>query len=146
MPPLFLALTLVQELTAIVIPVVIFALAAVIALTAMYYHHRREALWHETARVALEKGQKLPPRPGEEALRQEQLQKHGATPATDLRAGLVLVATGIGLYLFLGAFLGRGLAFVGAIPFCIGIAMIIYALGSLLFARKNPPQDPPSRS
>src|SRR5437660_1130186 len=37
--------------------------AAVMALGGMYFRHRQIALWHETARVALEKGQPVPAAP-----------------------------------------------------------------------------------
>ena len=63
----------------------------------MYFHHRRQALWHETARIALEKGQPLPPLPNDEPAQSHEDKKN------DFRGGLVLIAVGAGLYLFLAA-------------------------------------------
>jgi hypothetical protein len=83
---------------------------------------RRQELWHETARVALEKGQPLPPLP-----RDMQAPRSEPRRATDFRAGLVLLATGVGLYLFFQTFL-PALRFVAAIPACIGVALLLFLL------------------
>lgn len=82
---------------------------------------RRQELWHETARVALEKGQPLPPLP-----RDMQPARHEAGD-NDLRTGLVTLATGAGLYLFFAHFL-PSLKYVAAIPGFVGAALLIYAL------------------
>ena len=50
----------------IVIPVAGLIFAGAIAISAMYFKNRQRELWHETARVALEKGQPLPPMPDSE--------------------------------------------------------------------------------
>ena len=61
-----------------------------------------------------------------------------------MRAGLILIAVGGGLYLFLNALVGRALGLVGAIPGFIGVALLLYATLSLLFNRKDaPPADRP---
>jgi Domain of unknown function (DUF6249) len=98
--------------------------------------HRREKLWHETARVALEKGQPLPPMPAEAAPSPVK-----AGPPNDIRTGLVLVALGAGLYLFLDTFVARNLGYVGAIPGFIGLALLFYGLLSAVFKRNAPPVD-----
>ena len=97
----------------------------------MYFHHRRQALWHETARIALEKGQPLPP------LQDQETSPPREHKNNDFRAGLVLVAVGAGLYLFLSAILGRSFGLVGAIPGFIGVALLLYALLKALFSRKD---------
>jgi hypothetical protein len=112
-------------------PVVIFIVFSSI--------HRRHELWHETARVALEKGQPLPPMPADVAPPPSE----PAKPANDIRSGLILIAVGAGLYLFLGALMGQSMGYVGAIPGFIGIALLLFGL---LNARSKPDQPPTDRS
>lgn len=112
----------------------IVSLALVVGL-GFFFRDRERRRWHETARLALEKGQALPPQFGHSAQRG----KSAAGVGGDFRAGLVLVGTGIGLYFFLGF----GIA---AIVGFIGLALLLYALGALLFSRKNSQQDPTLRS
>lgn len=95
---------------------------------------RRQELWHETARVALEKGQPLPPLP-----RDMQQEKH-PDENNDLRAGLVMIATGGGLYLFFATFI-PALRFIAAIPGFIGVALLIYGLSKALTGRKDKAPD-----
>jgi len=95
---------------------------------------RRQELWHETARLALEKGQPLPsPLAGEDAPGQAK------TPPNDFRTGLIMLATGAGLYLFFLEFMGGWLRFIGAIPGFIGVALLLYATLQFIFTRKDPP-------
>lgn len=100
---------------------------------------RRQELWHETARVALEKGQPLPPLPRD--------MQHTKDPNenNDLRAGLVMLATGAGLYLFFAVFIPP-LRFVAAIPGFIGIALVLYAVFNPQLKRDHPPSDRPPKS
>jgi hypothetical protein len=97
---------------------------------------RRQELWHETARVALEKGQPLPPLPAD--MRHDQHPEQN----NDFRTGLIMVATGAGLYLFFASFL-PALRFVAAIPGFIGVAMLLYATMRALLGRKDKPADRP---
>jgi hypothetical protein len=114
---------------------IIAVLAAIpIVIAGLYFRHQQQKLWHETARVALEKGQPLPPQAAEDDQR-----RSGPDVANDFRAGLVLIGLGAGLYFFLG----RGIA---AIVGFIGIALLIYATFAALFHRKNPPQNPVPRT
>lgn len=115
------------------------SLTAVIIIYGLKFVQRRQELWHETARVALEKGQPLPPLPAD--MRHEKHPEHN----NDFRAGLILVATGAGLYLFFVTFL-HGLRFVAAIPGFIGVAMLLYATLSALLGRKDKPADHPPQS
>jgi len=99
---------------------------------------RRHQLWHETARVALEKGQPLPPMPADVAPPPPVENK----PGGDIRTGLILIATGAGLFLFLNTLVGRGLGFVGAIPGFIGVALLLFGVISAAIANRNrPPAD-----
>jgi Domain of unknown function (DUF6249) len=103
------------------------------------YVQRRQELWHETARAALEKGQPLPPLPPD--------MRHDPHPEqnNDLRAGLIMVATGAGLYLFFVTFL-HPLRYVAAIPGFIGVAMLLYATLHALLGRKDKPADRPPQA
>jgi hypothetical protein len=98
---------------------------------------RRHQLWHETARVALEKGQPLPPMPADVAPPPPSDTK----PGNDIRTGLILIATGAGLFLFLNALVGRGLGLVGAIPGFIGVALLLFGLLNAATKRGGPPTD-----
>jgi hypothetical protein len=97
--------------------------------------NRRQAMWHETARVALEKGLPMPKSPDEVDTEQEEKQSTGG----DIRAGLILIAVGGGLYLFLNSIGGAKIGYVGAIPGFIGVALLLFGLLSLTFKRKDPP-------
>lgn len=116
---------------------------------AMYYHHRRQQMWHETARLALEKGQPMPPQPRDDdeaentpppgvayddwiETKRAQERRH------DIKGGLVLIAVGAGLYLMMGS--GSVGRFIGAIPGLIGAALLLYALFNKPSAGSRPPQ------
>jgi hypothetical protein len=114
----------------------------VFGLFGMYFHHRRQELWHETARIALEKGQPLPALPNDEP---SPVDRERAETKNDFRSGFVLIAVGIGLYIFLTGFLGISLGRVGAIPGLIGVALLLYAVLNSIFGRKKsgPDNRPP---
>jgi len=110
-------------------------LAAFIVTLVLYFQNRKRQLWHETARLALEKGQPLPSEPPTD----EEL-AHRPPPGAnyaewertrlvrerrnDIKSGLILIAVGGGLYLMLGA---AGI-FAGAIPGFIGVALLVNGL------------------
>jgi hypothetical protein len=98
---------------------------------------RRHQLWHDTARVALEKGQPLPPMPADVAPPPPTENK----PANDIRTGLILIATGAGLFLFLNSLVGRGLGLVGAIPVFIGVALLLFGVLTAVIKRNRTPTD-----
>jgi small-conductance mechanosensitive channel len=114
-----------------------FLIGPIVIFVVFRFAHRRHELWHETARVALEKGQPLPPLPDD--MQPKQPPPACAEKANDLRSGLVLIAVGAGLYLFLGSLAGRSLGLVGAIPGFIGVALLLNALLSATFRRKDTP-------
>lgn len=97
--------------------------------------NRRQAMWHETARVALEKGQPMPKSPDDEAEEREEKNSEGG----DIRAGLILIAVGGGLYLFLSSIGGSKIGYVGAIPGFIGVALLVFGMITLGYKRKDPP-------
>lgn len=118
-----------------------FVMGPVIIFIVFQSIQRRHQLWHETARVALEKGQPLPPMPADVAPPPPTETK----PTNDIRTGLILIATGGGLFLFLNTLVGRGLGFVGAIPGFIGVALLLFGiLNAILTTRRN--RTPSDRS
>lgn len=98
--------------------------------------YRRQKLWHETARVALERGQPLPPLSDEDKPKSPR-----QSAGNDIRTGLILIAVGCGLYLFMGNFIGDKIGYVGAIPGLMGVAFLLFGVVSLLNPNKTPPTD-----
>ena len=96
----------------------VFGMPVAIVGLVLYFHHRRHRMRHETLRAMVEKGVPIPA---------ELLSERGATLAAgsnverrgnrDLRAGLVLIAVGGGLFLIAGR--------AGYIPLFIGVALIL---------------------
>lgn len=125
------------------IPIAGIVLAGVIVVSGMYFHNRRREMWHETARIALEKGQPVPPLDPDDREDEHEPAKRGPTHH-DIRGGMILIAVGAGLWLMFGSFADK-LRFIGAIPAFIGVALLLYALLATMFGPKNPPQNPPPR-
>jgi hypothetical protein len=126
----------------LIIPIASMILVGVIIVTMMYFGHRRQELWHQTARIALEKGQPLPPLPDGVGL-------GDATSATGaansqprwrgyLIGGLINVAIGAGLFVSLSQISGTpfNVGYLGCIPGFIGIALLLGA-GIEAFASRN---------
>jgi hypothetical protein len=111
-------------------------LAGVVASIAIIFgikhSERRQQMWHETARLALEKGQPLPPLP--EDLRPPEKKEECED---DFRSGLISIATGAGIYLFFVAMGLHNLRFIGAIPGLIGVALLLHAILKSLFGSKR---------
>jgi len=128
------------------IPIVALLIPIVIVPVSMYFQHQRRKLWHDTARLALEKGQPIPP----EAEMAQNADRRLPRPARDLRTGLILIAVSIGLYFGSDDIPGLEHSghsfFIGAaIPGCIGLALLLNALITVLFV-KNPDSLPNSPS
>ena len=80
---------------------------------------QKRRLRHELLRVALEKGQPLPP---------ELLDEKSAERAErdDRRSGIIAVAVGLALYIFLGLLIPTaGVKWVALIPGFIGLALLL---------------------
>lgn len=136
LPPLAI-LGLEPWMIAVVIPVAGLIFAAVMGISAMHFKSQERERWHQTARVALEKGQPLPPYPGnrrESDERDEDVSQH------DVRGGLVLLAVGGGLWMMFKAF-APIFRYVGAIPAFIGVALLVYSAGRALFSRRSGTSD-----
>ena len=120
------------------------SLAAIVTVSALFFQHRKRQLWHETARIALEKGQPLPPMPPTD----EELEsrppagvsfaewneaKRAESRRHDFKGGLVLIAVGLGLSLMVPP----GNNAVGAIPGLIGVALLVNALIERVSSRND---------
>lgn len=133
------------ELMGFGIPVAGMILGGVMGITAMYFRHQQSRLWHETARIALEKGQPLPDFPDEKRIGRskspDRLNSH------DLRAGLILLGVGAGIYVFFVTVGAEEARFIGAIPGFIGVALLLHALLTALLPKNRPaPDDRPPQS
>ena len=118
----------------------------VFGLVAMYLGHRRRVLWHETARLALEKGQPLPPpipdvaadNPLHNLAMQAAERELAASQSPGRRCrgfimgGLINLAVAAGLYLALSQ-VSPPAANFAAIPGFIGIAFLGMAVVEYLF-------------
>ena len=127
-------------MSVMLIPIVGLVVGAVIAVFAMHFHNVRRQMWHETARVALEKGQPIPPMADEPKLDQRAASAAGRN---DIRTGFILIGVGAGLYIFFDMIGASPMSGVGAIPGLIGVALLVYAFLSYLFFRRN--SDPSAR-
>jgi hypothetical protein len=131
-----------RTLIAIIIPVAAITLGGVIAVFGMYFHHQQKKMLHDTARLALERGQPIPPELVSELSDTARSKPDDwNNPRNDIRSGVILLAVGIGLYLFFDTMGLHNLRFVGAIPGFIGIALLLLGIFGALFARKKSTQD-----
>ncbi len=139
----FLAVTLFDfnvspHMISIIVPVAAMLFGGIMAITSMYFSHQRKKLWHETARLALEKGQPLP------AALDDSEMKSAAEPRrerNDLRTGLILVAVSSGLWVFLRSVGARDAASVAAIPGFIGIALLLFGVFATFRSTTPSPSD-----
>jgi len=122
----------IPQLFALLIPIAGVIAGAVIVMALIDSHNKRRQMWHETARLALEKGQPLP------LLFENQDQaprsRARSDAADDIRTGLISLAVGAPLYLFLGPW-------VGAIPCFVGAALLLFGLVRLIAQRRAKEQD-----
>ncbi len=124
-----------------------FLVSILVPICAMFFQHQKKRLWHETARIALEKGQPLPPMSGLDEQDVREVVREGRGKNNDLRAGLILIGVGAGLYLFFVSLGAEAVRFVGAIPGFIGVALLLHAMLEPLLNRKDrPPTDRPPQS
>jgi hypothetical protein len=139
-----------SDLAELIVPIgivgTVFGFTAIIVAVVAYARHRSNQLRHETIRLAIEKGQPLPPDLLDAPSVRDSYDARGRnTPERDLRRGLVLLALGIGLCLYLGVgnFTGSGHHWaVGFIPGLIGAAYLVaYAVGR----GRGPSAPPPAR-
>ena len=134
---------------AVVFGLVGMGIGLVFGVLAMYFAHRRRVLWHETARIALEKGQPLPP-PSPDvdpdgSMRALAMQVAGRELASSqvqghryrglMLGGFINLAIGGGLFLALSQ-VSLQAAYFAAIPGFIGIAFLGMAVVEFVLGRK----------
>ena len=119
---------------AVIIAVCGMILGGIMGIAGMYFAHQRQRLWHETARLALEKGQPVPPYDLEHGPREApaDLNQH------DFRGGLILIAVGVGVFLFLGMVADARVAWLGAVPGLIGVALVLHWVIIKISSRNKP--------
>jgi len=133
----FSFLNLQPWMIAIIMPIAGLFFAAVFGISGMYFHHRKQELWHQTARLALEKGQPLP------TFGDVVEPAAPATPQTRWRGlmigGLINLGVGAGLFVALGQLPNASfnVGYFGCIPGFIGIALLIGALVEGLASRSR---------
>jgi Domain of unknown function (DUF6249) len=136
------------------IPVVGIAAGVFFTFLSLYFRNQEEKRRHETARLALERGQPIPSFSQGWASHEKSwpgpAQCYSRTQSWTglLIGGLVNVAVGIGLYLMLasmpGAYVARYCAFI---PGMIGVALLLAALIVGVSSRtKSDPGGPPPMS
>lgn len=120
--------------------VMVFGMPVFIVGIVMYFRARDRAEVQKTIRMAIEKGQPLPP----EYL--DSLQKSGAsmnkikTPVNDIRSGLILMAVALGLVVLdfvKNDYVFETLSGVAAIPGFIGVALLIMGIVGLNNQKKS---------
>lgn len=119
------------ELAPVLITGVVFGFTLLIVMAVLYAAHRARQMRHETIRLALEKGQPLPP----------ELLQPPAAPGSDLGRGVKLVAIGLGLSAML--FFMHNHKHVWP----VGLILVFLGLGFLvshwLSGRREAPGAPP---
>jgi Flp pilus assembly protein TadB len=117
-----------------IIPIAGMIFAAVYVLIKSLTKLQKEKLRHETIRLAIEKGQPLPPELLERSIPNQ--------PTDDRKSGLITLAVGVGLFVFLSQYeIGKlGLAWVAMIPSLIGVALLLnWALERRAKAKQDRP-------
>jgi hypothetical protein len=134
------------------IPIAIFFFILLIIVASQYLKNQSRKMWHETARIALEKGQPIPCAPSE---LEEAIGKTPNTPFVkrsgrgDVKSGLILLAVAAGLYFGFNDLRAQDHSVPSVIfyvPGCIGVALLLNALITYLTTKKTPetPSTPPS--
>jgi len=125
------------------IPIAVFFFVLLIIVASLYFKNQDQKMWHETARIALEKGQPIPGAPANIREALDKKPEPRASGRCDLKAGLILIAIAAGLY-FGGGEMHMPTAGV-YIPGFIGVALLINALIIYLTTKKTPENTSPTQ-
>lgn len=122
--------------------IIIFSFIIILLIIRRFFQWQRHKLWHETARLALEKGQPMPPTsPDPDVARHYWRGRRRGL--FDFRRGVILLALGAGLY-FCGADKVHSYALI---PVFIGAAFVVmgivshFASDKMSRERDNDPAD-----
>lgn len=122
----------------------VLALVLGLVLAPRYLRSRDRQKTIELMRIALEKGQPLPPELIASLTKEPEPRRAGVGPSSDLRRAIVLMAVGLGIAGF-GAGIGYGIGYaspvggavvggiiagIGAIPGFIGVAFLVLWLAT----------------
>lgn len=120
------------------VPIAVFFIIGVIVVVGMAMKNQERERWHETARLAIEKGVPVPVMPQQVLAVNVPQTKHRQRMGL-ITGGLVNIGIGIGVYLGLSAMDGiGGVRFFGLIPAFIGVALILGAVLDFLMHRDLP--------
>lgn len=117
------------------VPIMVIVIFAIIVVINMALKNQERERWHETARLAIQKGVPLPPMPEDaqavDVPRSRHKQRMGL-----ITSGLVNIGVGFGVFLGLSHIDGvGGVRFWGLIPSLIGIALVLAAVIDILLSR-----------
>ena len=120
----------------------IFGFVLCLILIMSFFRYQRAKMWHETARIAIEKGQPVPSawdmgRMGGRMRRWGGGPWNFWSPWWEIRRGLVLLAVSAGLYYSMGE---RTHGWI-AIPACIGAVYLLLGLIGLMRGDPKGPDD-----
>lgn len=142
-PPLLALFGLGGVELALIIAICGMIFGGIMGIVGMFFDHQRKKLAHDVARLALEKGQPVPAEFTAAEHQRPREADHGPSHH-DLRGGLVLIAVGAGVYLFLNAVADSRVALLATVPGFIGIALLVNWLLTYLTSRKSNTPPPPA--
>lgn len=112
--------------------IIIFSFIIILLVIRRFFQWQRQKLWHETARLALEKGQPMPATgPDPDMARYYWRRRRGGF--FDFRRGVILLALGAGLY-FSGPTKAHDYALI---PAFIGAAFVVMGVFSRFASTKT---------
>lgn len=108
--------TFFEAMIAIVAIIMVFGMPLMIVGLVLFARHKRQALINDRVNKILESGQEIPPGVFDEAVGKEK---------STYSKGVMLIAIGLGVFIFLGSLAGFNVGSVGLIPALIGLAHIV---------------------
>lgn len=131
----------------VLIPIIIVCIPIVAIVCRFIYRDHERHRWHETVRLAIEKGQAIPPALLEQELEAGARRDPRKAAMGLLIGGLVNIGAGIGLFYGLAHLTGQQrVGWVGVIPAAIGVALLAAALLNLYLFRDSSKSDAAARS